>query len=663
MEEKMPYLGVNYYPEDWDESLLDWDIAQMLEMGINVVRIGEFAWKKDEPKEGQYCFDWLRRIIDRLEQAGIAVIMGTPTATPPHWLVKKYPDILTEKQDGRHSSHGGRRHCCSSNPHYIAYCSEIVERLGMEFGAHPNIIGWQIDNEIYAWELGCCCAHCLENFHRHLRNKFGTIDALNRAWNLNLFSQAYDSFEDIPVPRDTWHNPHIIMEWIIAQQENVIRFVHTQADILHKYTKAPVGTDIMPVNGIDYRKLHQKLDLVMYNHYESPQEISRSALWMDYIRCFSQHPFWNTETEACWNGSTAPAQSVHPDGYIYMNTWLPVALGGEANLYWLWRTHWAGHELMHGAVMDAFGRPTYTHGEIRQAAADVKKAKDFLNHTRVDTDLAMLYTSLNWNMQESQDFLPGLGNWKNMFQRLLKGFYNPLLYCGLHPDLIDAHAPLSQYRLIFSPMCFTLEEGDFSQRISQWVKDGGTWVVGPLSDIRTADGTRYQNSPYGILEELTGQKLAYFVPDGAHSLPCRWEQTGTDFHGGDSYELFEEPDGAEVLARVTGGHSAVKGKPCVLSCPVGKGAVILLGTFPDTDGMKRIISAAANRAGVRAGSTEGDSLMVIDRKGPDRAGTILLDLFGKGGTYRFSGTRTDLLTGAVLHGTAAVSPYQIMILE
>ena len=107
-------LGVNYYPEDWDESYVDSDIEKMLECGFNVVRIAEFAWKKMEPKEGEFSFEWLHTVVDKMHRAGIGVILGTPTATPPHWLFKKYPDMATLSSSGVRTSHGGRRHCCSS---------------------------------------------------------------------------------------------------------------------------------------------------------------------------------------------------------------------------------------------------------------------------------------------------------------------------------------------------------------------------------------------------------------------------------------------------------------------------------------------------------------------------------------------------------------------
>ena len=166
-------LGANYYPEDWDASLIDFDIEKMKECGFNIVRIAEFSWKKMEPVEGEYDFAWLHRVVDKMYAAGIGVILGTPTATPPHWFVKKYPEALMLHEDGVRNSHGGRRHCCSNNPDYIRYSEKIVEKLAKEFGGDPSVIGWQIDNEIYHNGIGCCCEHCIKAFHEYLTEKYG----------------------------------------------------------------------------------------------------------------------------------------------------------------------------------------------------------------------------------------------------------------------------------------------------------------------------------------------------------------------------------------------------------------------------------------------------------------------------------------------------------
>ena len=658
-----PYLGAAYYPEDWPETEIDYDIAMMKKVGITAARIGEFAWKKMEPAPGQYDFGWLHTVVNKLGDAGIAVVMGTPTATPPKWLSNLHPDVMSVNAQDRPASHGGRRHCCSNNVRYRNASARIVEAMAKEFGDDPYIVGWQIDNEIYSWD-GCYCPTCLAKFRDFLRKKYGTVDALNTAWNLNLFSQAYDNFDEIPAPRDAWHNPHLKLEWLTFGNESHVEFVHMQADILHRYVKngAPVGTDTMPFNGMDYRHLNEKLDIVQFNHYNEPHNEWQCCFWFDYLRNFKSHPFWNTETQTSWNGSTDIGQSIKPDGWCRVNSFLPLALGGEANMYWIWRTHWAGHELSHGSVLDASGRPMHIFGEVRETADLFAKTADFINNTKVCAEVAFHYTSRNWNMHNTQTMVAGAGNDR------IPDFYKPLADCGVSVDVIDAHEDLSKYKLLVSPMMMTLEEGDLPARIAEWVKNGGVWIVGPLSDIRNEIGARYPHKPFGMLEELTGAEWLYGIPDRAGQISAVSAQTGEELGSSLWYDIWDEiPE--NTLAVVRGGHSAIDGKACIIRRKVGRGTVILLGTFLSYDALKALCAAALTEAGIPHGNAEG-SLMVIPRKGePVSAngetvsGLILVEYAGAPAAYTLDRPMKNVVTGETVSGRVTLGGYGILVLE
>jgi beta-galactosidase len=649
-----PYLGVAYYPEDWDENEIDLDIQKMLDAGINVARIGEFAWRKMEPKPGQFEFGWLHNVVDKLGAAGIGVVMGTPTATPPIWLSRMYPDVTMEKENGRKAQHGGRRHCCSNNPNYGEYSARMVEALAKEFSTDENIMGWQIDNEIYTGDMGCFCEHCRKKFITHLAEKYGDIDGVNSAWNLNLFSQAYDSFEDIPAPRDAWHNPHLKMEWKICQNNSHIDFVHMQAAVLRKYTNVPIGTDTMPFNGMDYRKLNEPLDVIQFNHYNTAENLRNCGLWFDYLRTLKQRAFWNTETATCWNGSTEINQNIKPEGFCRANSWMPIALGGEANMYWLWRTHWAGHELMHGSVLDTSGKPMHIMNEVQEVAQGYRKAAEFINETKVKTQVAMHFTSLNWNMFETQSVVSGF----KYMDTLNDAFYKPLVDSGLRPDVIDAKQELLNYKLIFSPLMMTMEEGGLPERIAQWVKDGGVWVVGPLTDIRNSSGAKYKDRHFGMLEELTGAEWLYGIPDSQGIIETKW-QDGSTFTGNRWFDLFEDKDAPVSVVK---GHSAIVEKAAVIKRKVGKGLVILLGTIPSYADMMRLISDACREAHIYVGLSEG-SLMVVPRAGETEEGLILLEHAGQNAKYTLDRSMVDVLTGDELSGTISIAPYEVKMLK
>ena len=655
-------LGANYYPEDWDDDLIDFDIEKMKETGFNVVRIAEFAWSKMEPSEGNYNFEWLHRVVDKMKEAGIGVIMGTPTATPPSWLTEKYPDMLSVISNGVRRSHGGRRHCCSNNPKYLEYSAKIVEKLASEFENDDGIIGWQIDNEIYHWPdadgvymMNCRCEHCVEAFHRHLEKTYGDVQSINRAWNLNLFSQTYSAIEKIPAPFDTWHNPHIQLEWNISQRNAHVRFVHMQADIIRKYHKAPIGTDTMPVNGYDYRELNDRLDVAQYNHYRWDHR--HNCFYMDYMRHFSKIPFWNTETQACWNGATAIGHALQGEGFIYINTWLPIMLGGEANLYWLWRTHWAGHELMHGAVLDTSGRFTYANGEIRKAAEEFARVKDFLPEYKVETDTALLFTSLNWNIKTTQDINRHLIADEH---GLTHEMYKYLLTAGIHTDVIDAKEDLNKYKLIFTPTVYTFEEHSFGERIEEWVKNGGVWVTGPMSDIRTAIGTKYKDSPYGYTEKITGEHLAYIMPEDEGRITLE-NNEGKEVHGRGIYELFDVGQ-TEPILTVKKGHSAIIGKTASFIKKIGKGYVVMLGTMPEDNELLRIIKKAATLANAETyDASEG--IIVTKRVKDGDTLYIVAQIAERAGEYRFDGEYTDILSGETFKEKIAFNPYELRILR
>ena len=651
---KKPFLGCAYYPEDWADEQLDYDISMMQKAGITCARIGEFAWRKMEPKRGQYEFGWLHRVVDRLAQAGIAVILGTPTATPPVWLGEAFPDVFVLHANGTRAQHGGRRHCCANNPRYLLACEQIVDAMGREFGHDPNVIGWQLDNEILSDQTGCTCSYCMENYHEHLKREYGSIEALNARWNLNLFSQAYDRFDQVPGDWNAWHNPHLKYEWADAHHQADIAFLHRQAKILRKYTDAPIGTDMMPTNFMDYEEMCGKLDVVMYNHYNTRENLADAIFWFDYLRTLKDRPFWNTETNATWNGSTEIGMVLQPEGYCRVNSWLPVALGGESNLYWLWRQHWAGHELMHGSVLSPEGRPTHTFGEVQQTAADFKRSSDFIAGTKVQTPVALHYTSRAYQLFEQQKIVKG-----NRYEENVRTVHKALVRGGVRPDVIGVNRVLDEYKLLFSPCVMTLEDGDLAEKIRAFVENGGVWVAGPMTDIRDPIGAHYTDRAMGMIEDWLGVRLDYGIPTDGAVLKTAWE-SGEELNARNWAELYTL-SGGEPLASVTGGHSALIGKAVISRHKVGKGEVILCGTLLTENDLDHLIRLALADAGVEAYRVEG-TLQVSPRCGQAGKGLVLCETGCEPASVGIDAPMTDLLTGETFRTVVPVEPYGVRVL-
>jgi beta-galactosidase GanA len=654
-----PYLGAAYYPEDWPLSQVDDDIALMRQAGMNAMRIGEFAWGRMEPQEGQYDFGWLRAVVGKLSRAGIAAILGTPTATPPSWLTERYPESLSMNDQGVRNQHGARRHVCSNSPVYRDHCARIVTRMAEEFGQNPNVIGWQIDNELYpAYNpRGCCCPVCRQKFQDAMQAKYGTIEVLNAAWCNDLWSQAYQSFAQLPVPRsDTWHHPALLTAWMRFQSDSCVEFSNHQADILHRLVRQPVGTDMMPFFGLNYFDIHRKLDIVQFNHYNTQDNLWMAPFWMDLCRSLMDRPFWNTETSTCWEGNVAAFGGYREPGFCRANSWLPFALGGEANLYWVWRAHWAGQELMAGSIVSSAGRPLHIFGEVQEIAAGLKAAAGFLNSTRpVRTGLALHCSGLAHWMFEFQP----VGKEFKYREALLNSVYRPMTQAQLRPDVLDAQADLSAYKLLFSPFLPALDEAGLRERLRKWIEAGGTWIAGPFTDIRDLHAAKFRHAPYGSLEEWAGVRCKYEIPGDPRPFAFLWND-GRKSQGAiwyDSYEL----RGAKPLATYVEGP--MKDLAAVVEKRMGKGRIILLGTLPGAQDLQRLLLDAARKAHIGPVAEASANLLVVPRKGRAAEGLIAVELSNQPATLKLERPAVELLTRRRCQGMFEVQPYGVAVLK
>ena len=326
-------------------------------------------------------------------------------------------------------------------------------------------------------------------------------------------------------------------------------------------------------------------------------------------------------------------------------------------MYWLWRTHWAGHELVHGSVLDSSGRPMYSTEEVKTVAHDFKKCADFINNTKVHTNIALHYSSLCYNMFETQ---PVVGDF-NYDESLKKYFYKPLINSGLRPDVIDEEADLEKYDIVFSPLMITLDQGELRERIAKWVENGGIWITGPMTDIRTKDGTRFTDRLHGMLESLTPAVFKYWFPDKEKSVKAEWNDREA-FGGNTYYEIFEPKNNADIVT-VTEGHKEIIGGSVMQCFPVGKGFVYILGTMPDEKDMNKLIASVCEKANIACNTTEGDSIIVSPRKGERTEGVILVDVCGKGGIYHNKIRCKDIVSEKIFENDIILEPYQVMMLE
>ncbi len=643
---KSIYIGAAYYPEMWAESEVDRDIEKMKRLGVNCMRVGEFAWGKMEPREGEFCFEWLKTVVDKLYKNGIYTVMCTPTCTPPRWMLDTYEEMRSIDSRGVRAEVSSRCHPCKTSPKMREKNARIVEEMAKVFAAHPGIIGWQIDNEIFPYGGGCYCPLCQSAFRDYLRERYGTIETLNEKWGMVRWSLEYRSFEDVLPPREgQWVHPSLNAEWIRFQCRQIVTYVNEQAEILHRYGCKNVGTDMMVTNLLSYYDVNEKLDVVQYNHYNPAADLPETAFAYDFLRCVKDKPFWVTETQVGWNGGTIADCGYRPQGNCCANTWLPIARGGEMNLYWLFRTHPNGHELAHGALLSTAGRPHRVSEEVTKAAKEIERCREFLTDSKVESKIALHYSSTS---VKNFTFAPILKEF-DYRKTLVQKFYGAFRHYNI--DVIDTPHSLDGYRVILSPFLSNADESGLKERIAAWVKEGGTWIVGPMSDIMTDYASKYTEAPYSYVEELAGVYTKYQKPIGNNVFRAKWAD-GSPLALSDCYDAYELR-GAASLAQYDGEEFG--GLTVVAENKVGKGRVILLGSVLPHDALRKLV-------GEKPIAQASNNIVLTERSGA-RKGIIAVETENKEGYICLDGEYTDLISGKTYGGRVNIAPYGVLVLE
>ena len=645
--DKKIYLGAAYYPELWEESELEKDVARCKETGVNCLRVGEFAWGKMEPQEGKYDFSWLTRVVDKLYENGISTVLCTPTCTPPRWMLNKYPEMRRVMPDLIRSDVSSRCHVCKSSPVAREKNRAIVTEMAKRFAGHKGVIGWQIDNELFPYGDGCYCENCKRGFRAYLKEKFGTTEKLNKAWGMARWSLSYDTFEEVEPPYpNQWRHPSLRKAWWDFQCGLIKSFTDEQAEILHSYGCQNVGTDMMAQNFLDYYAVNEKLDVVQYNHYDTADRLYTNAFAYDFLRCVKDKPFWVMETQAGWNGSEYAESGYRPVGNCYINAFLPVAKGAEMNLFWLFRAHLSGHEIGHGALFSAAGRSYRVSEEVKRASEDFKKCEKFLVNSCIKSKIALHYSSNAMNAFAAASLLKNL----DYRQTLLEKYHAAFRHHNV--DVIDTQHSLDGYEIIVSPFLATADENGLKERIREWVKAGGTWIAGPMSDIMDGNVKRYTHAPYSFLEELAGVYTKYQKPLDNDVFRAQWTNDG-ECAVSMCYDAYECNEGTESLAHSTAGEFAPLS--VITERKVGKGKVILVGSVLSHGDILRLVS--------RAPIAEASANVILTERTGKEHGIIAVETENKSGYVILNGSYTDLLTGKAYTGKTQIQPYGALVLK
>ena len=584
-------LGTCYYPEHWAPDVWREDADRMVAAGLTWVRIGEFAWSRMEPRHGVFDWDWLDSAIDILGTAGLKVVLGTPTATPPRWMLDRLPDMLAVDKDGRERRFGSRRHYCFSHLGYRAECVRIAEALAQRYGNNQHIAAWQIDNEYGCHDTTLSYSpSAREAFQAWLESEYATIDRLNEVWGNTFWSMTYQSFAQVDLPNltVTEPNPAHSFDFRRFSSDQVVKFNRAQVDAIRAHSDAPVAHNYMGrITDFDHFAVGADLDIASWDSYPlgflqdrvgaSDADTANylrqgdpdfQAFHHDLYRAVGNGRWWIMEQQpgpvnwAAYNPAPLP-------GMVRLWTWEAFAHGAETVCYFRWRQAPFAQEQLHTGLLRPDSTDAGALAEVREVARELGNGSVV---EPVTGDVAILFdyeADFAWSVQPHRS---GLDYFGIVFEA-----YKALRRMGLSVDILPAKPQeFGDHSVVLAPgLIFMTDE------LKQSLADNASEVViGPRSAAKVAG----MQTPAVLPPDFPGLDLrvafAESLPDWA-PLPL---SSGGQFRG-----YREKIEGAaDVVATLRDGSPAV----------TRSGRTTYVAGAVDTFGWQRILAPILERSGV-----------------------------------------------------------------
>jgi beta-galactosidase len=502
-------LGVAYYPEQSPRQRWALDAQLMADAGLSLVRMGEFGWAQLEPEPGRFEFAWLEEAIDLFAGHGLEVVLGTPTATPPIWLVREHPDILPVGPDQHRVGFGNRRHYCPNAPAFLEATDRIVTALGEHFGRDPRVCAWQIDNELGG---RCYCDHCRVAFQLWLMRKYERIESLNESWGTAFWSQRYDAWSDVglpdsdPVPADGFSrrapNPGLALDFRRFVSDSYLRYLRRQRELLRSLIRPEqrITHNLMGFSfaEIDYAALSDELDFVSWDNYPSLDPSGSwtvPALSADAMRGLKRQRVWVMEQQVGplgWEYVRTPRR-----GQMRLHAYQAVGHGAEALVFFRWQTARFGTEQHWFGVLDADGSAGRRYRELGGLAEELQRL-DILERAEPEAHVALLHDYDSRFALQVQPANAALGH-----DAAVHGWYAALRRLGLGVDVVPTRSDLSRYRILVVPSMPVVDELVAAQ-LTAYVESGGTLIVGPRAGVRDRSGAVPDRRAPAWLDRLLG---------------------------------------------------------------------------------------------------------------------------------------------------------------
>ncbi|MFF7039955.1 beta-galactosidase [Streptomyces massasporeus] len=664
MTHKIRYGG-DHNPEQWPREVWDEDHRLFTRAGIDTLTVGVFAWSVTQPAADTFDFTVLDRILDRAAAEGRRVCLATGTAALPPWLATAHPEVNRTDFEGRRHRYGQRHNFCPSSPAYREHATALASRLAERYAGHPALLAWHVNNE---YGGACYCDLCAEAFRDWLRDRHGTLDALNDAWWTTFWSHRYTGWDQIEPPNaltEHWRGPDhtafqgITLDYLRFTTDALLGCFLAEKEVIRAHDPdTPVTTNFMGLyRPLDYHRWAPHLDFASWDNYpplDAPP--TRPALAHDLMRGLKDGaPFWLMEQTP----STTACRDVNPlrrPGELRLATFQAIAHGADAALYFQMRASRGACEKYHGAVIGHAGRDdTRVFREVAELGRELELLGDRTLGARTPARTALLFDWDSWWALEISDGPSRLVTYPDVVHT----YYRAAREAGADVDVVPQTADLTPYDVVLAP-ALHLVKGDLATRLEAVAARGGTVLATFLSGRVDEHDRAFLTDVPGPFAPLMGVRVDEWdarPPEFAQPVP----ELGTE-----ARLVFEIvlPRGAEPVA--TYGTDFYAGTPAVTRNRHGEGEGWYVATALDQPGVDEVVRRILTRHDLLCPYADHPAVETATRVAPD--GTRLLFLLNHSPEpARLSAhtTATDLLTGKrVDQGEPLVlDPFGVAILQ
>lgn len=603
---KLPkiWYGGDYNPEQWDPETWKEDERMFKLAGIDVATINVFSWAMLQPDEVTYDFSALDATMDRLYKSEVYVCLATSTAAHPAWMAKKYPDVTRVDGQGRKRSFGGRHNSCPNSPTYRKYAALMAGKLAERYKDHPGLLVWHVSNEYGGY---CYCDNCAKAFRVWLKERYGTIDRLNHAWNTRFWGHTFYDWDEVVPPNELseeWDGNRtnfqgISLDYRRFQSDSLLDAYRLEYEEIKKYTPdIPVTTNMMGLYPeLDYFKWAEYLDVISWDNYPAlDTPVSYTAMTHDLMRGLkSGQPFMlmeQTPSQQNWQAYN----SLKRPGVMRLWSYQAVAHGADTVMFFQLRRSIGACEKYHGAVIEHVGHEhTRVFRECAELGQELHVLSDKLLDARAHAKVAILFDWENrWAVGLSSGPSVALDYVKEVHE-----YYDALFEMNIEADMAGVHEDLSKYDIVIAPVMYMVKE-DFAKKMEDYVAAGGTFVTTFFSGIVNENDLVTLGGYPGELRPLLGiwaEEIDALFPDQHNQIVMKqtWGELRGEYECGLLCDLIHA-EGAKVLAEY--GSDFYQGMPVLTVNKYGKGKAYYVASSPEAAFLKGFLANLCAEKGI-----------------------------------------------------------------